>query len=88
VAHLAAQLDAAVVPFGLAGTERVMREDVKPWFTVGDTPIRIQKGELAIAFGTPLTRAPGESPAAFTQRIQDICFGLTRDAEATLTTSH
>jgi long-chain acyl-CoA synthetase len=84
VGHLATQLDAAVVPFGLAGTEKIMPEDVKPWFTVGDTPILIRKGELAIAFGAPLTLEPGESPPAFTRRLQDICFALTRQAEAAL----
>jgi len=85
VGHLASQLDAAVVPFGLAGTEKVMPEDVKPWFTVGDTPILIRKGEMAIAFGKPLTLEPGESPVAFTRRLQDICFTLARQAEASLT---
>jgi len=84
VGHLAAQLDATVVPFGLAGTEQVMPEDVKPWFMVGDTPILIRKGALAIAFGTPMRLEPGESPPAFTRRLQGVCFALTREAEAAL----
>lgn len=84
VGHLAAQLDAAVVPFGLAGTEQLMPDDVKPWFTVGDTPILIQKGPLAIAFGAPLTLQPGESPPDFTRRLQEVCFALARQAEAAL----
>ena len=84
VGHLAAALDAAVVPFGLAGTEKIMPEDVKPWFMVGDTPILIRKGPLAIAFGAPLSLEPGESPPAFTRRLQDVCFALTREAEAAL----
>jgi long-chain acyl-CoA synthetase len=84
VGHLAAQLDAAVLPFGLAGTELLMPEDEEPWFMVGDTPIRIKKGGLAIAFGAPITLEPGESPPAFTQRLQGVCFALTRQAEAAL----
>ncbi|MGE3269232.1 MAG: AMP-binding protein [Chloroflexota bacterium] len=84
VGHLAAALDAAVVPFGLAGTEQIMPEDVKPWFMVGDTPILIRKGPLAISFGAPLKLEPGESPVAFTQRLQDASFALTREAEAAL----
>jgi len=84
VGHLAAALDASVVPFGLAGTERLTPEDQKPWFMVGDTPILIRKGALAIAFGQPLKLEPGESPPAFTHRLQEVCFALTRQAEAAL----
>ena len=84
VGHLASALDAAVVPFGQAGTEQVMPEGVKPWFSVGDTPILIRKGQLAIAFGPPLKLEPGESPVAFTQRLQETCFALARQAESAL----
>ncbi|MFN8636003.1 MAG: AMP-binding protein [Chloroflexota bacterium] len=84
VSHLAAQLDAAVLPFGQAGTELLMPEHEKPWFMVGDTPILIKKGQLAIAFGAPLSLEPGESPVAFTQRLQEVCFALAREAEAAL----
>jgi 1-acyl-sn-glycerol-3-phosphate acyltransferase len=84
VGHLAAALDAAVVPFGQAGTEGVMPEGVKPWFSIGDTPILIRRGPLAIVFGPPLQREPGESPLAFTQRLQETCFALARQAEAAL----
>jgi 1-acyl-sn-glycerol-3-phosphate acyltransferase len=86
VGHLAAALDAAVLPFGLAGTENITPEDetLKPWFMVGDTPILIRKGPLAIAFGEPLRLESGESPVAFTERLQDASFALTRQAEAAL----
>jgi long-chain acyl-CoA synthetase len=84
VAHLASQLDAAVLPFGQAGTEQLMPEHEKPWFMVGDTPILIKKGALAIAFGAPLTLRPGEAPTEFTRRLQETCFGLARQAEAAL----
>ena len=73
-----------MVPFGLAGTEQVMPEHVKPWFMIGDTPILIRKGALAIAFGEPLKLEPGESPPAFTRRLQEVCFALAREAEAAL----
>jgi hypothetical protein len=62
----------------------MMPEDVKPWFMVGDTPILIRRGGLAIAFGKALTLEPGESPPAFTRRLQDSCFELARQAEAAL----
>jgi long-chain acyl-CoA synthetase len=86
IGHLATALDAAVLPFGLAGTEKITPEDEheKPWFMVGDTPILIRKGPLAIAFGAPLRLEPGESPVAFTQRLQDASFALSRAAEASL----
>jgi 1-acyl-sn-glycerol-3-phosphate acyltransferase len=88
VGHLAAALDAAVLPFGLAGTELVTPEDdtLKPWFMIGDTPILIRKGPLAIAFGEPIRLEPGESPVAFTQRLEEASFALTRQAEAALGT--
>jgi long-chain acyl-CoA synthetase len=84
VGHLAATLDATVVPFGQAGTEAVMPEHVKPWFSIGDTPILVRRGALAIAFGAPLQREAGESPLAFTRRLQEACFALARQAEAAL----
>jgi long-chain acyl-CoA synthetase len=84
VAHLTGALSAAVLPFGLAGTERLTPEHEKPWFSIGDTPILIRKGALAIAFGAPLTFQPGETPPAFTRRLQDVCFALSRQAEASL----
>ena len=34
--------------------------------------------------GAPLKLEPGESPPAFTQRLQEVCFGLARQAEAAL----
>ena len=51
---------------------------------VGDTPILIRKGALAIAFGPPLTLQPGESPPAFTRRLQEVCFALAETARAAL----
>jgi long-chain acyl-CoA synthetase len=87
VGHLTTQLDAAVLPFGLAGTEVLMPEHEKPWFMIGDTPIMIRKGALAIAFGAPLELEPGETPPEFMQRLQEACFGLARQAEAALAKS-
>jgi long-chain acyl-CoA synthetase len=90
VAHLAAALDAPVVPFGLAGTERVIPPHVPPDFqgpVVGGIPVTLQRGPLAIAFAPPLTLQPGEAPAAFAARLQDVCFALTRQAEAALARS-
>jgi hypothetical protein len=47
----------------------------------------IRKGALAIAFGAPHELEPGETPPEFTQRLQEACFGLARQAEAALAKS-
>ena len=86
VAHLAAALDAAVVPFGLAGTEGVMPPLLEgyqgPRFAA--RPILLRRGPLAIAFGAPLRLEPGETPPAFAARLQEASFALTRQAEQAL----
>jgi 1-acyl-sn-glycerol-3-phosphate acyltransferase len=87
VAHLAAALDAAVVPFGLAGTEAVIPPAAPPDFkgyVIAGIPVLLRRGPLAIAFGPPLTREPNESPQAFTARLQEVCYALTRQAEGAL----
>jgi long-chain acyl-CoA synthetase len=86
VAHLAEALQAAVVPFGLAGTERVMPADLSVYHgpVIGGIPVSLTRGPLAIAFGGPLRFEPGEEPSAFTKRLQAACFALTRAAEAAL----
>jgi 1-acyl-sn-glycerol-3-phosphate acyltransferase len=86
VAHLASALDAAVVPFGLAGTERLIPpfvEDFKGPLIAG-IPVSLTRGPLAIAFGAPMTPEPGESPQEFAARLQDVSYGLTRQAEQAL----
>ena len=87
VAHLAAALDVPVVPFGLAGTETIIPgaapADFKGYVIAG-IPVSLRRGPLAVAFGAPLVREPGESPQAFTARLQEICFALTRQAEQAL----
>jgi long-chain acyl-CoA synthetase len=87
VAHLAAALEATVVPFGLAGTEAVIPPEVPPGFqghVIAGIPVSLRRGPLAIAFGAPLPLQPGESRQAFTVRLQEVCFALTREAEAAL----
>ncbi len=86
LAHLAAALDAAVVPFGLAGTEKLVppHRETFEGFVLGGVPVSITRGPLAIAFGEPLRLEPGETPGAFTQRVQAASFALTRRAEAAL----
>lgn len=87
VAHLATALDAGVVPFGVAGTEKLIppRRETFEGSVLGGIPVSITRGPLAIAFGSPLRPAPGEEPAAFAQRLQAASFALTRRAEAALT---
>lgn len=84
VGHLAAALDAAVVPFGQAGTEVVMPNVERAPIMVGDTPLLIRKGKLAIAFGRPIKLEPDETPPAFTLRLQEACFALAEQARAVL----
>jgi long-chain acyl-CoA synthetase len=86
VAHLAMALGASVVPFGLAGTERVMPPYLDEFhgLVVAGIPVSIKRRPLAIAFGPPLTLEPGEEPQAFAERLQEVCYGLTRQAEQAL----
>jgi hypothetical protein len=52
--------------------------------TVAGIPVSIRRGPLAVAFGAPLRPEPGESPAAFAARLQEVSFALARRAEAAL----
>ena len=83
VAHLAAALDAAVVPFGLAGTEQVMPAFLEEFKgpVIAGVPVSLRRRPLAIAFGQPLTLEPGEEPHAFARRLQDVCYALADLAE-------
>ncbi len=85
-AHLALALEAPVVPFGLAGTERILppHADEFKGPKIAGIPVAIHRGPLAIAFGAPLRPEPGETPAAFTARLQTASFALARQAEAAL----
>jgi 1-acyl-sn-glycerol-3-phosphate acyltransferase len=83
VGHLAAALAAPVVPFGLAGPERVIPQTAEGFdgLAIGGVPVSVKRGPLAVAFGAPLQLGRGESAQAFAARLQDICYGLTREAE-------
>jgi 1-acyl-sn-glycerol-3-phosphate acyltransferase len=86
VAYVAAALHAPVVPFGVAGTEKVLPPapaDAKVRRIAG-IPADLHRGPLAIAFGAPLVMAADESSATFVARLQEACFALTRSAEAAL----
>ncbi len=86
VGHLAAALEAVVVPFGLAGTERLLpvHQEGPPGPQIAGIPLQIHRAPLAIAFGPPLVLGPDESPQAFAARLQDVCYALTRQAEQAL----
>lgn len=86
VAYLAEALDATVVPFGTAGSDRLMPPTLTGFKgkVIAGIPVSIRRGPLAIAFGPPVKLEPGETPQAFTARLQGICYGLTREAEAAL----
>ena len=86
VSFLAQALDAAVVPFGLAGTERVMPPYLEEFTgrVIAGVPVKFTRGPLAIAFGPPLTRAPDEPPRAFAARLQEASYALARQAEEAL----
>jgi 1-acyl-sn-glycerol-3-phosphate acyltransferase len=85
-AFVARAADAAVVPFGLAGTEAIIppRLDEYVGPSVGGIPIKLGRKPLAIAFGPPLTIGEDESEAEFTARFQAVCLALARQAEAAL----
>ena len=87
IAHLALDLALPVVPFGLAGTEGVVAPRVPDNFkgrVIAGVPVHYHRRNVAVAFGAPLVPAPGESITAFTLRLQEACFALTRQAEAAL----
>ena len=86
VAHLAEALNAAVIPFGVAGTEKVVVQSAPggSGIAIGGGSYAIRRGPLAIAFGEPLQLMPGESERAFTTRLQERCFELTAEAENAL----
>jgi long-chain acyl-CoA synthetase len=83
VAHLAGALDAPVVPFGLAGSERVIPPSPEQFrrSAIAGIPVSIRRAPLAIAFGAPLRLHSGETPQAFTARLEAVCWQLARDAE-------
>jgi long-chain acyl-CoA synthetase len=86
VGYLATSLGATVVPFGLAGPEQVMPPTLEGYTgpTVAGIPVSIRRGPLAVVFGAPLRPEPGETPAAFAARLQEVSFALARRAEAAL----
>jgi hypothetical protein len=51
---------------------------------IAGVPVAYRRGPLAIAFGPPQRRAAGESPRAFTDRVQAVSYALTRRAEEAL----
>jgi long-chain acyl-CoA synthetase len=86
VAHIAGALQAAVVPFGVAGTERLIPPDAERFKgpQIAGVPVSITRGPLVVAFGPVMTLAPGEEPEAFAARLQKESFALTRQAEKAL----
>jgi long-chain acyl-CoA synthetase len=84
VGHLASALRAKVVPFGVAGTEAVFPNVDHARLMIGDIPVVLRKGPVAIVFGAPLDMQPDEAPTDFASRLQGVCFELTRTAEAAL----
>lgn len=89
-AHLAGLLDAAVVPFGLAGTEKVLVQRPRRGsgfsskLFAGEASFSLHRGPLAIVFGGPLRTRSGESSRDFSARLQRECFDLTARAESEL----
>jgi 1-acyl-sn-glycerol-3-phosphate acyltransferase/acyl carrier protein len=86
VGHLAASLDAVVVPFGVAGTEHVMPASLETFkgTVVAGVPVAWRRGPLAIAFGEPMGLGHDEAPAAFVSRLESASLAQTRQAEAAL----
>lgn len=86
VTHLARALDAAVVPFGVAGTEKVLPAFLEGYQgrVIAGVPMSFTPGPLAIAFGAPMKPEKDEPVEEFTQRLQAECYQLTRSAEAAI----
>lgn len=86
IGHLAQALDAAVIPFGLAGTERLVPPVADDFhgLKIAGIPVKITRGPAAIVFGPLVRMEANETPAAFAARLQDIVFPLARRAEAAL----
>jgi 1-acyl-sn-glycerol-3-phosphate acyltransferase len=84
VAHLAAALDATVVPFGLAGSEVAMPAVLDDFHgtVIAGVPVAITRTPLAIAFGAPVKRGDDEAPQAFAERLEAVCYQLAREAQA------
>src|SRR4029079_12430212 len=78
VAHVAEALGAPVVPFGLSGTDEAMPpflEDFKGTVIAG-VPLALKRTTLAIVFGPPQRPADGESAQQFTERLEQLSYGL------------
>jgi long-chain acyl-CoA synthetase len=88
VAHIAGALGCPVVPFGIAGTERLMPAFLEEFHgrVIAGVPVSFTRGPLAIAFGPPLRPGADEDPAAFAARLESACYALTRQAELAIAT--
>ncbi|HEX8966346.1 MAG TPA: hypothetical protein VF937_00600, partial [Chloroflexota bacterium] len=88
VAHIATALNCPVVPFGVAGTERLMPAFLEEFHgrVIAGVPVTFTRGPLAIAFGAPLSIGADEDPAAFAERLETACYALTRAAEQAVAT--
>jgi len=86
VTHLANALDATVVPFGVAGTEKVLPAFLEGYHgrVIAGIPVSFTPGPLAIAFGAPMKPEQDEPAEGFTERLQVVCYQLTRSAEASI----
>lgn len=86
VGFLANALDATVVPFGVAGTENVLKSGPADsgGMTLGNIAVSIHRGPLAISFAAPVKMRSDESSHAFAARLQAICFQATTEAERAL----
>jgi long-chain acyl-CoA synthetase len=83
VAHIAEALGCPVVPFGIAGTERLMPAFLEEFHgrVIAGVPVTFTRGPLAIAFGASLRPGADEDPSAFAARLETACYALTREAE-------
>ncbi len=86
VARLALDLGASVVPFGLAGSERIVPPfpDEFDGPLLGGIPLSLRRAPVAVAFGAPITPMDDEGVRDFTRRVQEASFALSRQAEAAL----
>ncbi len=51
---------------------------------IAGIPVSFTPGPLAIAFGAPMKPEQDEPAEGFTERLQVVCYQLTRSAEASI----
>jgi len=82
--HATAREFAQALAGASSAERRPLRPDVRRRRRDGVRVALAALATVAIVFGAPLTMESHEAPTGFARRLQDVCFALTREAEAAL----